>query len=226
MGQLLEAESEGKGEEERPLFNFYVYLFIWQCWVLFVTCGIFRCRMWTFGCGIWELLPWLGLEPGLPALGEWGLSHWTVRAVPRLYLLSLSFLPVQEMVSWSQYLLNLRLFKKQCFFKKILFSFNWRIIALQYCIDFTIHQHESAIDIHMSLPPTPSHPLGHHRVPVWVPWVIQQIPTGYLFHIWWCICFHATLSVHPTLSSPHRVRKSILYIRHNLDSVLAPRLRL
>ena len=57
MGQLLEAESEGKGEEERPFLNFCVYLFIWQCRVLFVTCGIFRCGLRTLGCGMWDLLP-------------------------------------------------------------------------------------------------------------------------------------------------------------------------
>ena len=47
------------------------------------------------------------------------------------------------------------------------------------------HQYELAIDIHMSplswtsFPlRTPSTPLGCYRVPGWVPWVIQQIPTG------------------------------------------------
>ena len=27
--------------------------------------------------------------------------------------------------------------------------FNWRLITLQYCIGFAIHQHESAIGIHV-----------------------------------------------------------------------------
>ena len=52
----------------------------------------------------------------------------------------------------------------------------------------TIHQHESAIGIHMSpswtsshLPPHPT-PLGCHRAPVRAPWVIQQILTGCLFY--------------------------------------------
>ena len=62
-----------------------------------------------------------------------------------------------------------------------------------------IHQHESAIGSlpleppsHLPLLPTP---LGCCRVPVWVPWVIQQISIGYLFYIWYCLCFHATLSI-------------------------------
>ena len=33
-------------------------------------------------CGIWDLVPWPGIEHGLPALGIWSLSHWTTREVP------------------------------------------------------------------------------------------------------------------------------------------------
>ena len=33
-------------------------------------------------CGMWDLVPWLGIEPGLPALGAWSPSHWTARQVP------------------------------------------------------------------------------------------------------------------------------------------------
>ena len=36
------------------------------------------------------------------------------------------------------------------FFKKYKFiCFNWRLIMLQYCIGFAIHQHESATGVHM-----------------------------------------------------------------------------
>ena len=30
-----------------------------------------------FSCGIWDLVPWPGTEPGPPALGVRSLSHWT-----------------------------------------------------------------------------------------------------------------------------------------------------
>ena len=39
--------------------------------------------LWILSCGMWDLLPWRGIEPGPPGLGVWILSHWTTRELPR-----------------------------------------------------------------------------------------------------------------------------------------------
>ena len=58
-------------------FKVFIYLFIWLCWVLVAACGI-------FSCGMWDLVPWQGIEPRLPAMGVRSLGHWTTREVPQL----------------------------------------------------------------------------------------------------------------------------------------------
>ena len=35
----------------------------------------------SLSCGIWDLVPWAGIEPRPPALGMQSLSHWTTREV-------------------------------------------------------------------------------------------------------------------------------------------------
>ena len=66
-----------------------IYLFIWLHQVLivahriFIVAGrIFNFNRPTLSCGIWDLVPWPGIEPGSPALGVQSLSHWSTREVP------------------------------------------------------------------------------------------------------------------------------------------------
>ena len=116
-----------------------------------------------------------------------------------------------------EYLLFGQFFAFWGFFKFI--YFNWRLITLQYCIGFAIHQHESATGIHVFpiLNPTPT------SLPVPSLWVIpvhqpqascimHQTWTGDSFHIWYYTCFNAILPNHPTLSLSHRVQKTVLCI--------------
>ena len=68
-----------------------IYLFIWIQWVLVEAHGIVNlyCGMrdlFSFlSCGIWDLVPWPGVEPWSPALEPWSLSHWSTREIPRLW---------------------------------------------------------------------------------------------------------------------------------------------
>ena len=67
---------------------------------------------------------------------------------------------------------------------KILFIFNWRIIALQYVLVSAIHQHELAIGIYVSPPshfPFHSTHLGWQRALVWAPWVIDKLRLAIYF---------------------------------------------
>ena len=66
----------------------------------------------------------------------------------------------------------------------------------------------------------PSHHSRLYRAPVWVPWVIQQIPIGYLFYIWYA-SFHVTLSTHLNLSllPSFCVHKSVLYVCFSITTL-------
>ena len=106
-----------------------------------------------------------------------------------------------------------------CHFKNIyLFLIDWRLVYNIGLIS-NIHQHELTRWVHMPppswlshhLPPIPT-PLGYSRAPVWVPWVIRQIPIGHLFT--YVSTFASTLLIHLTRSlfSPTLVHKPVLYV--------------
>ena len=105
-------------------------------------------------------------------------------------------------------------------FKKFKYIyFNWRLINLQYCIGFAIHEHESAIGVHVLpiLNPSPT------SLPIPSLWVIpvhqpqascirHRTWTGDSFLIRYYTCFNTILPNHTTLSLSHRVQKTVLYI--------------
>ena len=105
------------------------------------------------------------------------------------------------------------------FFKYKLIYFNWRLITLQYCIGFAIHQHESTTGIHvfpnLNPPPTSLSIPFLWIIPVQQPQassIMHRTWTGDSFHLWYYTCFNAILPNHATLSLSHRVQKTVLYI--------------
>ena len=47
-------------------------------------------------CGMWDLVPRPGIEPGPPALGAQSLSHWTTREVPKINFLKQEKFPFKS----------------------------------------------------------------------------------------------------------------------------------
>ena len=106
------------------------------------------------------------------------------------------------------------------FFKYKFIYFNWRLVTLQYCFGFAIHQHESTMGVHVLpilKPPPTSLPIPSLWViPVHQPQasrIMHQTWTGDSFLIWYRTCFNAILPNHPTLSLSlsHRVQKTVIY---------------
>ena len=105
------------------------------------------------------------------------------------------------------------------FFLNKCIYFNWRLIALQYCIGFAIHQHVSATGIQVFPilnPPPSSLPVPSlWVVPVHQPQassIMHWTRAGDSFHIWYYTCFNAILPNHPTLSLSHRIQRTVRYI--------------
>ena len=71
------------------VFFFSQYLFIWLCWVLVVAHR-------SFSCGMWDLVPGPGVEPGSLSLGVWSRSSWTSKEVPKYIYIETSGLMLHD----------------------------------------------------------------------------------------------------------------------------------
>jgi len=133
-------------------------------------------------------------------------------------------MPSEDIPSHSQNCLQMALsifviFFPSFFFKFKFIYFNWKLITLQYCIGFAIHQQESAMGVHvfpiLNPPPTSLPIPSLWVIPVHQPqasYILHWTWTGDSFLIWYYTCFKAILPNHPTLSLSHRVQKTVLYI--------------
>ena len=75
------------------------------------------------------------------------------------------------------------------FFKYKFIYFNWRLITLQYCIGFAMHQHEFTTGIHVF--PIPNPPPSTLPVPsLWVVPVHQPQATSIMHRTWTGDLFH------------------------------------
>ena len=73
----------------------YIYFIYLTASGLRCGAGTLNCTTWMPCCGMWDLVPWPGIEPGPPVLGAQSLNHGTIREVPRV-----SFFPcVKKRVS-------------------------------------------------------------------------------------------------------------------------------
>ena len=55
---------------------------------IYVAAADFSASCRILSCGMQDLVPWPGFEPGPPALGAQSPSHWTTREVPKLKFLA------------------------------------------------------------------------------------------------------------------------------------------
>ena len=52
--------------------------------IFVAACGTFSHSWQILRCGLWDLVPCLGIKPAPPALGTQSLSHWTTGEVPHV----------------------------------------------------------------------------------------------------------------------------------------------
>ena len=68
---------QGAIPEENSSFSKDLFFFFLNC------TGVLVAAFRFFSSGMWELLPWLEIKSGPPAVGARSLSHWTAREVPK-----------------------------------------------------------------------------------------------------------------------------------------------
>ena len=64
-------------------------IFIYLSELVFVVAH----RIFRLHHSMWDLVPWPGIEPRLPALGAWSLSHRNTREAPNYFLLCGQYCP-------------------------------------------------------------------------------------------------------------------------------------
>ena len=69
------------------IYSTSIYLFIYLA-VSGLSCGMQDLQLlhMNSSCGMEDPVPWLGIEPGPPALGAWSPSHWTIRKALGKYI--------------------------------------------------------------------------------------------------------------------------------------------
>ena len=65
---------------EKCLFYLHIYFLKYLC--IYLAAPGLLCGIQALSCSMWDLVPWAGIEPGLPALGAQSLNRWTTREVP------------------------------------------------------------------------------------------------------------------------------------------------